>query len=421
MQEARKQLVVVGGGMAAGRLLEEFARRLPHRFDITVVGDEIQGSYNRIMLSAVLADEVTAEAIIGKPAKWFSDHGIRFLGGRKVSQIDRQNRTLVMDNGDGLHYDELVLATGSRPAVIPAQNQGLQNIYSFRTLGDVEQIAAAARVVVQSGPSQKTARAVVVGGGLLGLEAAYGLAKKGLPVTVVHRSGWLLNRQLDPAAGELLRQVLAARNINFELANEVEAFLGDDVLSGVRLKNGKTLCCQLAVIATGIRPNKELGLAAGLAGARGVFIDDYMCTSDPAISAIGECAEYRGETFGLVDPIWQHCVSLADRLCLNRLTPFSCQPVATKLKVSGIQLFSAGIHLAGEEHRELILQDAAAGVYRKLILKEGRIQGVVLFGDTRDGPDYFTMMQDRVDVSACVSTLLLGKAFYGELAQAQAA
>lgn len=419
--QTKTSLLIIGAGMATGRLLDEICRRNPRRFDITVVGDEIHGSYNRIMLSSVLAEEVVAHAIIGKPSDWFKAKGIRFIGGRRAIAIDRDQKMVVLDDGAELTYDELVLATGSRPAQIAATNQHLHNIYSFRTLQDVSCIAAAAEAAHSRVSSGRSARAIVVGGGLLGLEAAYGLAKKGLPVTLVHRSGWLLNRQLDAGAAGYLRRVMEAKNISFELGAEVSSFTGSKDVSGAQLTNGRFIECDLAVIATGISPNKELGLAAGLVGSRGVRVDEFMRTSDRAISAIGECTEYEGETFGLVDPIWQQCITLADRLSYEQMTPFSSQPVATKLKVSGVQLFSAGEHLTSGEHRELLLEDPGAGIYRKLLLREDRVVGIVLFGDTRDGPEYFSMMQDRADISLIAATLVLGKAFCSEVGEAIAA
>jgi nitrite reductase (NADH) large subunit len=407
----KPRLVIVGNGMATGRFLDDIHKRAPGQFSITVIGDEPEGSYNRIMLSPVLAGETSASDIIGKPAHWYREQGIEFLGGVRIARIDRQAQCVVASTGKSYRYDHLVLAVGSRPARIPAKNQDVGNIYAFRTLQDVDRIMASAHSALECGKSADT-DALVIGGGLLGLEAAYGLALKGLRVMLLHRSGWLLNRQLDPAAALLLQQVMESKNVNFILSDEVVCFTGTDQVEGAQLKSGKSLSCKLAVIATGITPNVELGLEAGLVGKRGIEVDACMATSDPNISAIGECTEFEGATFGLVEPIWQHCAALADRLCFAKTTRFVNSPVPTKLKVSGVQLFSAGDFITTDAHRELLYEDAANGVYRKILLKDNRIVGVVLFGDTRDGPDYFAMLQDQRDVSDIAPFLLMGRAFY---------
>lgn len=403
----KKSLVIVGNGMATGRLLDELLKRDPHRFQITVIGDEPQGSYNRIMLSPVLAGEVTEQSVLTKPREWYQHRSIEFIGGARVTRIDSREQWVCTDLGQKFAYDELVLATGSRPARIGADNQDLEHIYSFRTLEDVQRIGTSAQQAQTS-----AARALVVGGGLLGLEAAYGLACRGLKVTLVHRSPWLLNRQLDASAGASLRTVMECKHIEFQLGTEVKAFEGRGSVQSARLRNGVTVPCDLAVIATGIVPNKELGLAAGLAGERGIQVDELMRTSIPSISALGECVQFADATFGLVEPIWHQCVTLAQRLCDEQSRAFVNEPVATKLKVSGVQVFSAGEHLTGPEHRELIYKDPLGGVYRKLLLRNNRIVGMVLFGDTRDGQEYFAMMQSQQDVSACLPQLVLGRAFY---------
>lgn len=407
----KKSVVIVGNGMATGRLLDELMKRNPGQFDITVVGDEVHGGYNRIMLSPVLAGETTPADIINKPVSWYEQAGIRSVRGARVETVDTALKRVTTTEGHVFVYDELVLATGSRPARIAADNQQLQHIHSFRTLEDVDRIAVSACASLSHAPSLG-ARAVVIGGGLLGLEAAYGLAQKGLAVTLVHRSAWLLNRQLDEQSGAFLKQMMEQKNVRFQLGCEVTRFDGDDQVRGVQLDNGDYLRCELAVIATGISPNKELGLEAGLQGVRGIEVDAFMRTSDPCVSAIGECTEFNGATFGLVEPIWQQCITLADRLALQRYSPFADVPVATKLKVSGVQLFSAGEHMTAPDHRELLYIDAAYGIYRKILLREGCIVGVVLFGDTRDGQDYFNMMQARQAVTEIAPLLLLGKAFY---------
>ncbi|MCP8899174.1 NAD(P)/FAD-dependent oxidoreductase [Gilvimarinus xylanilyticus] len=411
LSKAKQKLLIVGNGMAAGRFLDELIKRGISGFEVTVIGDERQGSYNRIMLSPVLAGETDVPAIIGKPSSWYRDQGIRFVSGVQVKAIERAQKCVLTTEGNRLRYDHLVLAVGSRPAKIPAENQQLDNIYSFRTLRDVDRLLNKARFHEMHGRKTDT-DALVIGGGLLGLEAAYGLALKGLRVTLVHRSGWLLNRQLDPIAAGYLKRALEAKNIEFMLSDEVARFTGTHELKAAEFKSGKHLSCKLCVIATGITPNKELGLAAGLKGERGVAVNAFMATSDESISALGECVEFKGDTFGLVEPIWQQCTTLAERLCNNIKLPFENNPVPTKLKVSGVNLFSAGEFLTTDEHRELVYQDDKAGIYRKLLLRDNRIVGAVLIGDARDGQDYFSMLTEKKDVTEIAPFLLMGRAFY---------
>ncbi|BCD96968.1 NAD(P)/FAD-dependent oxidoreductase [Marinagarivorans cellulosilyticus] len=407
----QQKLLIVGNGMAAGRMVDELIARDPHRFSITVIGDEPHGSYNRIMLSPVLSGESTALSIIQKPAAWYAENGMRFLAGVKVVRINRAQKTVDCDNGEQVEYDHLIMATGSRPARIPAKNQDLTGVMAFRTLDDVDTILAL---------GETAKHAIVIGGGLLGLEAAYGMAVRGIDVTLVHRSGWLLNRQLDSASGALLEQVMAHKGVRFRLSREVVSFNGNRRVESATLTGGETLPCDIAVIATGITPNAELGFEAGLEGKRGIEVNDYLATSDPAISAIGECSEHNGETFGLVEPIWQHCTSLADRLALNVRTAYKNMPVATKLKVSGVQVFSAGDWLTTDQHREVVYQDVARNIYRKLLLKNNRIVGIVFFGDVRDGQYFFELMEHGVVVTQALPQLLMGRAFCSEVPQAAA-
>ena len=338
-----------------------------------------------------------------KSAEWYHEQGITLLREHRVASIDRENKQIICTNGHTLSYDQLVIATGSRPATIAAGKQQLGNIFSFRTLADTAKIGEVAK---------QASHAVVVGGGLLGLEAAYGLAKAGVNVSLVHRSGWLLNRQLDPTAGQLLQASMTKLGIHFHLGTEVSTFVGEKKVKGAELLNGSVLAADLVVIATGITPNAELGTEVGLAGKRGIAVDDYMATQDPAISALGECVEHRGQTFGLVDPIWDQCRTLAARLCNGEPLPFTQKPVATKLKVSGINLFSAGLFLDQDNLNTAHIIDRQRGVYRKILVdNENRIHGAVLFGDVRGGMEYFAMMLDQhsCDVSLLDLTIAAPK------------
>lgn len=399
----KPKLLIVGNGMAAGRLVEEIRKRDPEAYAITLIGEEPQGSYNRILLSSVLAGDQVPEQIIQQDTAWYQSRGIRFLGGVRATAINPQQKQVILENGSSENYDELVIATGSRSATIPAGNQQLEAIFSFRTLDDVNAIEHSCT---------KARRALVVGGGLLGLEAAYGLAQKGIQVTLVHRGDWLLNRQLDPTAGEVLRQRMATMNIDFRLSDEVESFTGSSRVTGAILKSGEPLDCDLALIATGISPNMELAGKSDIHTEQAIVVDELMRTSAAHISALGECCEFQGNRFGLVAPIWDQCISLADRLVCGIHQPFAIQPIATKLKVSGVQLFSAGEYLTRPHHRELVMHDPGAGIYRKLLLDGDQLVGAVLFGDTRDGNWYFELIQNQQDLRGFLpAQLVFGRAY----------
>jgi len=433
--QIKPALVIIGNGMATGRLLDEIIKRTPNKYQITVISKEHFGSYNRIMLSAVLAGDATIDSIMQKPPAWYKAHHINFLSGGVVSYINKEKKYVDLASGGQIDYDELIIATGSRTAKIPAKNQNIAGLFNFRNIADTEKIQAFTK---QAGTTKK--QAVVIGGGLLGLEAAYGLALSGVEVTLVHRNKWLLNRQLDKIAGVMLQRIMEQKNINFVLGHEVAAFeniveqsldvdsatyasehsneqLNEPLnektkkLSGVMLTNGAFICAQIAVIATGITPNKELAQTSSIEVNRAILVNDYMQTSEPFISALGECCEHNNATFGLVDPIWAQCITLAERLCNNLEKPFHNAPVPTKLKVSGVQLFSAGDVEVSEDSQCFTLLDKKALIYRKVIVKNGKISGVVLFGDVSSGMAYFDLMQQATIVTPMLPELLIGEEF----------
>jgi nitrite reductase (NADH) large subunit len=423
VSQFKPSLVIIGNGMATGRLLDEIIKRTPNKYQITVIGKERFGSYNRIMLSAVLAGDATIDSIMQKPPAWYKEHDINFLSGSLVTHINKETKVVELASLVHINYDELIIATGSRTATIPAKNQDIEGIFNFRDIADTQKIQAFAN---QENVGSK--EAIVIGGGLLGLEAAYGLAISGVEVTLVHRNKWLLNRQLDKVSGNMLQRIMEQKNITFALGHEVASFENivernlagnQNILSGVTLTNGEFISAQMAVIATGITPNKELAETASIDVERAILVNDYMQTSDPSISALGECCEHNRATFGLVDPIWSQCITLAERLCNNVKKPFQNAPVPTKLKVSGVQLFSAGDVEVSEGSQCFTLLDKRALIYRKIIIKNGKISGVVLFGDVSSGMAYFELMQQQTAVNYMMPELLIGDEFITTLENEQ--
>lgn len=398
---SRERLVIVGAGMAAHRLVEELLERAPNRYAIALIGAEPHAPYNRILLSQVLSGERRREDAVLSDAACLASRGVRFRGGTPVAAIDRDLRNLVTASGDIIGYDRLVLATGSEPIRPAVAGANLPGVVAFRTLDDVERMLEAAR---------PGARAVVVGGGLLGLEAAAGLAKRGMAVTVVHLMPTLMERQLDADAARLLAGSLAARGIAVAAAAEAEFIVGDAAAAGVRLKGGETLAADLVVVAIGIRPNAALGRKAGLAVGRGVVVDDGLATSDPAIFALGECIEHRGQTFGLVAPIWEQARVLAERLAGGGARYEGSTSYAS-LKVTGIDLFSAGVFEPRPGDAPVVLRDGLAGVYRKLVLREGRLAGALLYGDAADADWYLELIRSKAPVEPIRGALMFGRSF----------
>jgi nitrite reductase (NADH) large subunit len=395
----RERLVVVGNGMAAHRLLERLHEKAPGRWAITVLGAEKWPNYNRILLSAVLAGDKGTDAIMETDAAWFAQRGIAFRPGCRAIRIDRARQAVIDDAGREFPYDRLVLATGSDPVVLPLPGTNLPQVMTFRDLADVDRLIAATRTA---------RRAVVIGGGLLGLEAASGLQARGLAVTVVHLMGHLMERQLDADAGACLRRDLERRGIAFALSASTVAIEGDGRVEGVRLADGQVLAADLVVMAVGIRPSTALAREAGLALGRGIVVDDTLATSDPAIFALGECAEHRGQTYGLVAPAWDQAAILASRLA-GEAARYPGSIVGTNLKVAGVAVFSAGIIEAAEDDEDLLYADPTAGLYRRVILRNGRVAGAILVGDTADGGWLFDLIREGRPVDALREAVALGR------------
>lgn len=399
----KEHLVIIGNGMATGRLLSEVTTLDAERYTITVFDQEPHGSYNRIMLSPVLAEEMTAKEIVIHPAAWFTHNNITLHTDDPVISIDREMQRVTSQRGEVAYYDKLVIATGSEPALPPAvRDCELEGILSFRNMRDVK------RIKEQANTSE---HALVIGGGLLGLEAAYGLRKQGVDVTVLHRGEWLLNRQLDQTAGKLLQLELESRGIHVILEKEALAFKGENKLSSVLLSDGTELHVQQVVIAIGIVPHAELAEAAGLDCQRGVHVNNRMQTSDPLIYALGECCQFGDDTFGLVAPIWDQVRVLSNVLCDDGSHRFAVNPTATKLKISGIDLYSAGEYLDSEDTDAAIFNDRINGTYKKLLFRKDRLVGAVMYGDVQDGNWYFDLIQDQQTIRAIRPHIIFGRAF----------
>jgi nitrite reductase (NADH) large subunit len=399
----RARFVVVGNGMAGMRTVEELLTRAPDRFDITVIGAEPEPSYNRILLSSVLAGDKTRDDIIVNPWSWYRKRGIRLISGMTAVAIDRAARRVVLADGSAVPYDTLLLATGSKPLAPPIPGVGLPNVRAFRDMADAEAMIAAAR---------RGRRAVVIGGGLLGLEAAWGLKRRGMSVALVHLMPTLMERQLDVAAGELLRRDLDARGIAFFTNSQTEEIAGDGRAEAVVLADGRRLAADLVVLAIGIRPNIDLARTAKLNVNRGILVGDDMRSSDPDIFAVGECIEHNGRVFGLVAPIWDQAKICGTQLAGDRTAVYVPPPVFTSLKITGVNVFSAGALAAADDaDEELTLHDAKLGLYKKLIVRDDRLVGAVLYGSVSDGPWYVELMRDKVDVSVVRDRLVFGKSF----------
>jgi nitrite reductase (NADH) large subunit len=403
IQSRCERLVVIGNGMAGMRTVEELLACAPDRYDVTVVGAEPRPNYNRILLSSVLAGEKTVNEIVINPAGWYDEHGIRLIAGQPVAAIDRAAKTVTVAGGETVPYDKLLLATGSKPLAPPIPGLGLPGVRAFRDIADVETMIGAAGT---------HRRAVVIGGGLLGLEAAWGLKRRGMSVAVVHLMPTLIERQLDAAAGELLQRDLDARGIAFFTNGQTEEILGTDKAEGVVLADGREIPADLVVLAIGIRPNIDLARAAGLDVNRGILVGDDMATSDAEIYAVGECIEHNGQVFGLVAPIWEQTRVCGARLGGNDAAVYVPPPVYTSLKITGIDVFSAGaLGAADDSDDEITLHDAKRGVYKKVVLRDGKVVGTVLYGSVADGPWYVQLMRDKTDVSPFRDQLVFGRAF----------
>jgi nitrite reductase (NADH) large subunit len=401
----QEHLVIVGNGMAGLRLVEDVLQRAPDRYAITIVGKEPEPAYNRVLLSSLLADEIGEDDIRLRDRRWYADHRIDLITDDAAMRLDADARIVELASGRRVAFSRAVLATGSNPIRPPLPGADLAGVLTFRDLAD---IAAMRRLAARGG------RAVVIGGGLLGIEAAYGLARAGIGVTLLHLMDRLMERQLDVRGAALLRQAIEAKGIDVVLEAETAAITGERQADGVLLKDGRRIDGGLVVFAIGIRPAVELARAAGLACNRGIIVNDALATSAPDIFAIGECAEHRGQCYGLVEPAYAQARVLAEGMT-GQDACYGGTVLATNLKVSGVPVFSAGDFLGGEGCEEIILNDPGRSTYKKLVIRRidggQRLAGVVLFGDTADGLWYLDLIRSGREIDRMRGDLIFGRDF----------
>ncbi|HVE48094.1 MAG TPA: nitrite reductase large subunit NirB [Casimicrobiaceae bacterium] len=404
---AKSRLVVVGNGMAGMRTLEELIAIAPDHYDVTVFGAEPHPNYNRILLSRVLAGEQSFDEIVLNGLDWYREHGVTLHSGKRIAKIDRARRQVLADDGTSASYDRLLIATGSDPIVLPIPNKDLPGVVTYRDIADTQAMIDAA---------SRGGRAIVIGGGLLGLEAANGMKRRGMDVEVVHLAAWLMERQLDRSAADLLQRALEARGIRFHLERQTAALVAGESgrVAAVRFDNGESIPADLVCMAVGIRPNVALARAAGLHCERGIVVNDTMQTFDPRIYAVGECVAHRGSCYGLVAPLFDMAKVAANHLANLGIGRYSGSVTATKLKVTGIDLFSAGNFVGDESTETITLADPVGGVYKRLVLKDDRIVGACLYGDTVDGSWYFKLLRDGRNVASIRDQLMFGEANLGD-------
>lgn len=412
----KQKLVIVGNGMAPGRALDLLFETAPEAYEVTIFNAEPRVNYDRIMLSPVLSGEKSFEEIVIHGDGWYIKHGVTLYKGAKVTGIDRAAKSVTAEfspSATGLApreptitvpYDRLIIATGSNAIIIPVPGHKLPGVLTYRDLDDVQAMLLAAK---------SRGNAVVIGGGLLGLEAAAGLKEQGMDVTVVHLMPTLMERQLDPAAGHLLQRAIEARGIRVVTKANTKAIHGAKKVEAVELDNGTMLPADIVVMAVGIRPNIDIAKTAGLTVNRGIVTNATMHTSDPDIFALGECVEAEGQVFGLVAPLYDMARVVAAQLAGETAVSFKATATATKLKVTGIQLYSAGDFAEAKDREEIVLRDAARGLYRRVVLKDNRIIGVVMYGDTADGAWFFDHLKRQTDVADMRETLIFGQSYQG--------
>jgi nitrite reductase (NADH) large subunit len=396
----KPKLVLIGNGMAGMKTVDELLAIEPDKYDITVFGSEPYGNYNRIMLSPVLAGDKQIDDIIIHTLDWYRDNNITLHTSKTVVSIDPQNQTVQADDGTAVAYDKLIIATGSVPFLLPIPGADLEGVISFRDISDVT-------MMIETAKTHK--KAVVIGGGLLGLEAANGLMIQGMDVTVVHRSETLMNMQLDQAASDLMQHELEQKGIKFLMNHDTAEYVGRDRVEKLRFSDGSEVEADLVVVAAGIRPNIQLAKDSGIHCERGILVDDTMKTFSPNIYSVGECVQFQNQTFGLVAPLYDQAKICANQLANNGLEKYSVRPTATMLKVTGINLFSAGDFIGDDGTETLVLKDFSRHVYKKLVLRDNVIVGALLYGETSDGNWYFSHILEQTDITNMRESILFGQ------------
>ncbi|QAW02887.1 nitrite reductase large subunit [Bacillus subtilis] len=386
----KKQLVLVGNGMAGVRAIEEILSVAKDEFQITIFGAEPHPNYNRILLSKVLQGDTDIKDITLNDWDWYEENNIQLYTNETVIKVDTENKTVITDADRIQPYDELILATGSLPFILPIPGADKKGVTAFRDIKDTDTMLTA---------SKQYKKAAVIGGGLLGLEAARGLLNLGMDVSVIHLAPFLMERQLDATAGRLLQNELEKQGMTFLLEKQTEEIVGDDRVEGLRFKDGTSIEADLVVMAVGIRPNTTLGAESGIPVNRGIIVNDYMQTEIPHIYAVGECAEHRGIAYGLVAPLYEQAKVLAKHICGIETKPYEGSVLSTQLKVSGVEVFSAGDFNESEEKKAIKVFDEQDGIYKKVVLRGNQIVGAVLFGDSSEGNRLFSMIQKEADIS----------------------
>ncbi|GGJ61855.1 nitrite reductase (NADH) large subunit [Anoxybacillus voinovskiensis] len=394
----KRKLVMIGNGMAGVRTIEELVKIAPDAFDITIFGKEPYPNYNRIQLSTILQGEMSFSDIIMNDWDWYESNHIQLYAGDQVVRVDTKEKIVYSESGRAVPYDELIFATGSLPLMLPIPGINKQGVIGFRDIHDCEMMMQAAK---------QYKKAAVIGAGLLGLEAASGLVHLGMDVHVVHLFGHIMEKQLDETAARLLQRELEAQGMNFLLEKETVEILGDDRVTGLRFKDGSEIAADFVVMAAGIVPNVKLAKESGLFVNRGIVVNDYLETSVPNVYAVGECAEHREIVYGLVAPLYEQAQVLAKRLVGMVEKGYEGSIVGTQLKVSGIDLFSAGEIYEAYETKAIKVHNELDGVYKKVLIRDGRIVGIVLYGDTSDSTRLFRMMQQKQDVSSLTDIAFL--------------
>ena len=405
----KSKLVMVGNGMAGVRTIEELLKIAPDLYDISIFGAESHPNYNRILLSPVLAGEQQLDEIVLNSWEWYKENNITLHAGKKVVAVDRVRRIVKSEDGTEEHYDRLLLCTGSNPFILPIPGKDLKGVIAYRDIADTNEMIAAAG---------KYKRAVVIGGGLLGLEAANGLMLRGMDVTVIHVMPWLMERQLDDVAGKLLQKSLEDRGLKFMIGAQTQELNGnaEGRVSSIKFKDGVELAADLVVMAVGIRPNTELAEKMHLHCNRGIVVSDTLqTTTDARIYSVGECAAHRGIAYGLVAPLFEQAKVAANHLAMFGIGRYTGSLTSTKLKVTGIDLFSAGEFMGGANTEEIVLSDPIGGVYKKLVIRDDKLIGACLYGDTVDGSWYFKLLRDGRSVSDIRDKLMFGESNIGDV------